>query len=75
VQRLGGIRAVAHVGRLHDSLVVENHERGVCLDVEGVAVCSFNLTDVSVYTSDLETAELVKSEVCDEETTTTRLSA
>lgn len=42
----------------------------ICVDAEGVPVCSFNLTDVSVYTADLDTADLVKSEVCDEETTT-----
>lgn len=42
----------------------------ICFDAEGVEVCSFNLADVSVYTADMDTADLVKSEVCDEETTT-----
>ena len=46
----------------------------VCHDAEGMKVCAFNLTDVSVYTADLETADLVKSEVCEDETTS-RISA
>ena len=51
-----------------DAVRVESDASEVrCLDRSGKVVATFNATDVTMFTSDPATAEMVSEEICDDD--------